>query len=92
MCHYNRNTHNVAFCIFSCRSSNNFYKLLVIIVTCNEKKRIDHISKIVSMVFLLKTLLFFFQMKEKLEMCRNSNLIYSKGTSFGDEINVTLIS
>ena len=26
ICHYNRNTHNVAFCIFSCRTFNNFYK------------------------------------------------------------------
>ena len=37
ICHYNRNTHNVAFCIFSCRIWNNFYKLLVLIVICNEK-------------------------------------------------------
>ena len=36
-CHYNRNTHNVAFCIFSYITLNNFHKLLVIIVICNEK-------------------------------------------------------
>ena len=38
MCHFNRNAHNVAFCIFSCRALNNFYELLVIIVICNEKQ------------------------------------------------------
>ena len=37
MCHYHRNIHNVAFCIFQCRNLNNFYKLIVIIATCNEK-------------------------------------------------------
>ena len=37
-CHYNSNTHNVAFCIFSFRTLNNLYKLLAIIVTCNEKQ------------------------------------------------------
>ena len=36
---YDRNTHNVFFCIFSCRTLNNSYKLLVIIVIiCNEKQ------------------------------------------------------
>ena len=38
MCHFNRNAHNVAFCVFSCRALNNFYELLVIIVICNEKQ------------------------------------------------------
>ena len=37
-CHYNCNTHNVAFCIFSCRTLNNFCKLLVTVMTCNEKQ------------------------------------------------------
>ena len=38
MCHFNRNAHNVAFCVFSCRALNIFYELLVIIVICNEKQ------------------------------------------------------
>ena len=38
ICHYNRNTHNVAFCIFSCR------KLPYVM----KNKRTDHISKIMS--------------------------------------------
>ena len=38
MRHYNLNTHNVAFCIFSCRTLSNSYKLLAIIVICNEKQ------------------------------------------------------
>ena len=49
MCHYNCNTHNVAFCIFSCKTFNNFYKLLVIIISYAMKsKQIDHISNIIS--------------------------------------------
>ena len=39
MCDYNRNTHNGAFCIFSCKTLNNFYKLLFITVICNEKQK-----------------------------------------------------
>ena len=35
--HYNHNTHNIAFCIFSCKNLNNFYKLLIIVI-CNEKQ------------------------------------------------------
>ena len=46
--HYNRNANNVAFCIFSRRTLNNFCKLLVIIDICNENKQIDNISKIMS--------------------------------------------
>ena len=38
ICHYNRNTHNVAFYIFSCRTLNDFYKPLVIIVVFNDKQ------------------------------------------------------
>ena len=38
ICHYNRNTLNVAFCIFSCKTFNNLYDELVIIVICNEKQ------------------------------------------------------
>ena len=28
MCHYNRNTHNITFCIFLCRTLSNFYKIM----------------------------------------------------------------
>ena len=38
ICHYNRNTGNVAFYIFSCKTLNNLCKILVIIVICNEKQ------------------------------------------------------
>ena len=38
MCHFNRNTHNVAFCVFSCTILNNFNEQFVIIVICNEKQ------------------------------------------------------
>ena len=48
MCHYNPNTHNVTFCIFSCKNLNNFYKLLVIIVTLMKNKSIHLISNIMS--------------------------------------------
>ena len=34
----NLNTCNVTFCIFLCRTWNNFYNLLVMIVICNEKQ------------------------------------------------------
>ena len=34
---YNRSTHNVAFCIFSCGTLNDLDKLLVVIFICNEK-------------------------------------------------------
>ena len=37
-CHFNHNTHNITFCIFTCRTLKNFYKLLVMIVICNEKQ------------------------------------------------------
>ena len=36
------------FCIFSCGTLNNFYKLLVIVAPCNENKWIVLISKIMS--------------------------------------------
>ena len=42
-------------------------------------------------VFLLKTLPSFFQMQEKLETCRNSDLTYFRKPSFSDGINVTFI-
>ena len=49
------------FLIFSCRTLNNFHKLLVIIVISNENKRNDHINNIMSKrrdkIYLLKTLL-----------------------------------
>ena len=54
-CHYNRNTHNVAFCIFSCRTLNNWYKLLVIIATWNEKQGKAKLCQNVT-IFLPKTL------------------------------------
>ena len=38
MRHYNRNAHNVPFCIFSCRTLSNFCTLSVIIVICNQKQ------------------------------------------------------
>ena len=44
--HYDWNTHNVTFWIFSCRTLNNFYQLLVIIVICNEEQTNYHISNI----------------------------------------------
>ena len=85
MCHYNRNAHNVAFHIFSYRTLNNFYKLLVIIVIDNENKRIGHISNTVS-----KLLVAFFQ--EKLKTCRNSNLTIFRRPPFSDDMQVIFIS
>ena len=43
-------------------------------------------------VSLPKTLLSLFQMQEKLETSRNLNLINSRRSSFGDDVNVTFIS
>ena len=97
MRHYNRNTRNVPFLIFSCRTLNNFHKLLVIIVISNENKRNDHINNIMSKrrdkIYLLKTLQYFFQMQEKLKTCWNStNLRNFRRLSFGDDVNVTFMS
>ena len=63
-----------------------------------KNKRIDHISKFMSkrhgnfMKSFMKILPSHFQMQEKLEKCRNSNLINSRRSSFGEDINVTFIS
>ena len=50
---YHYSTHKGAihcfpFRIISCRTLNNFYKLLVIIVICNEKKNIDLVNNVMS--------------------------------------------
>ena len=59
-----------------------------------KNKRIDYISNIMSKshCFLPKTLPSFFQMQEKLETCRNSNLKSLKKPFFRDNINITFTS
>ena len=85
--------HKVAFCIFSCRTLNNFYKLLVIIVICNEKQtnwpyKRNYVKT--SRYFLPRILLCFYQIQEKLKTCRNLYLINSRRPSFEDDIHVNL--
>ena len=70
---FNRNTRSVPFCIFSCRTLNNIYKLLVIIITCYEKQmnwpHKRHYFKM-SRYFYLKLYHLFSEMQEKLETSR----------------------
>ena len=68
----NLNTHSIAFCIFSCRTLNNVYKLLTIIFIYNKKtNELTIQAKLCQKVtvFLSKTVFYiiFFQMLEKLE-------------------------
>ena len=60
-----------------------------------KSKRIEHISNIMSKrhgIFTENLTIFFFQIHEKLETCRNSDLKNSRRPSFGDNLNVTFIS
>ena len=56
---YNRSTHNVAFCIFSCGTLNDLDKLLVVIFICNEKMNWQ------CKQYFVKTLRYFYQ-----KLCR----------------------
>lgn len=48
MFHHNLNTHNVVFCVFLCRTLNDFNMLPVIIVMCHKNKQMDYRSNIMS--------------------------------------------
>ena len=72
------------------RILNNFYKLSVILSFVAKKKRIDHISNILSKRYdvFTENVIAIVKMQEKLETYRNLNVINFRRSSSGDHINL----
>ena len=87
--------HIMLFLHFLMQNFEWFFKLLFIITIWNKKQTNWPYKQYyvkTSRYFYRKLYHLFFQVQEKLETCRNSNLTNCRRSSFGDDINVTFIS
>ena len=90
-CHTGINVNHliaIAFYIFSSKNLNSFQKRLIIIVIYNDKQtNLPHKQYYIkSHGIFTENFTIFFQVQEKLETCRNSNLSSSRRLLLGDDI------